>query len=51
MHDQIISGLYTTLINFESHGLQEKDETKKREAPKLLPLLLPSTIGKATSNR
>jgi hypothetical protein len=31
IYGQIISGLYTTLIKCESHGLQGKNKTWKRE--------------------
>jgi hypothetical protein len=46
MHDQIISGLYTTLINFESHGLQKKDKTKKERHLSYYHYSSPAPLGR-----
>jgi hypothetical protein len=52
IHDQIISRLYTTLINLSSMAYKERTKQKReREALKLLSLLFLNTVSRTTSNR
>jgi hypothetical protein len=49
MHDQIISGYCTTLIKLRSIAYMRRIKTTKMA--KLLPLISPYAIRRATSNR
>jgi hypothetical protein len=55
MHDQIVSGLYTTLINLSPTAYRERTKKIyrkkiKKEAFKLSSLLLSVTVRRATSS-